>query len=314
MADILNSTDSPSTQYANVGQPSSGAKLDHFTGMILTYDNFSISAANRASWALFLAALQAATVAALPINRAYPITNFVGLNDTTPAPEKKTTSYGNTVALIEKPQTYEIEIENFGVKFSAELRKLNTQLNLRAYFLDPKHIFGETVGTEFQGFEVDVKMRQVKVGNVTDYTKYILDVQIVDPDALTTNIDSVPIPANIKMKNVLKGCLGVTLSAVTGGAGVTNVKAITSISQTDMYDSYADALAVASAWVARDSSGIAVTISAVAKVPASKSWALTTTTGVRTFELADAAALVVLLVGSATKGGFESEPVEFTVV
>lgn len=310
--DILN-TSPNDILFGNVGQPSSGAKIDHFTGVILHYDGFSISAADRADWPTFLAALQDASIAALPMSRVYPIHHFNALTDSTPAPETKTSGYGNTVAVIEKPHTFEIELEDFGILYGAELRKFNDKLNLRAFFVTPQWVGGELADTEFQGFEVSVKLKQPKIGNVADYTKYMLDIQIVDPVALSENLNTVPITKGVKLRNVLKGCLAVNLTSADGSI----VKAVTAISKTDMYDNYADALAVVGAWKAvKASDGTEVTITAVTKEVAAKGWSFASAyTGDVIITLADPTALAGLTaaIGTKTAGGFESDSVTVTL-
>ena len=296
-----------SSKFGNVGQPTGGfPTLDHFTGMILHFDGFEVSDANLESYTLFQAALQTATLAGVD-DRIFPVMHIQGATDNTPAVETKTAPYGNKVSQVEKPHSYTFELENWGVGWWAEARKFNGRLDMRAFFTTPSLVIGEKTATGFQGFEVSVNFEQVKVGNVADYTKYTVNVEITDPVSLSENVNSVEIPEGTILHNKLKGITSVTLSSPAGG----KVKAVKTINNQDLYDIYADALNKASAWVLTDSvTGNVVTPSAVAKDATLKAWAFTYNNEYPVnITLVSPSALAALTppVGTVNTGGFEAE-------
>jgi hypothetical protein len=81
-----------------------------------------------------------------------------------------------------------------------------------------------------------------------------------------------------------------------------------------LYNLYADALAVAGAWVVRDASTNAiVTPTGVAKDTVNEGWAISLSAGTYNITLASPSALEALHVGSLTSGGYESNIVTATV-
>lgn len=296
-----------SSKYGNVGQPTGGfPSLDHFTGMLLHFDGFEVSEANLASYALFQTALQTATLAAID-SRLFPVMHIQGATDNTPAVETKTAPYGNKVSQVEKPHSYTFELENWGIGWFAEARKFNGRLDMRAFFVTPSLALGEKTDTGFQGFEVSVNFEQVKVGNVADYTKYMVNVEITDPQALSENVHAVEVPEGTILRNKLKGITSVTLSS----PAATKVKAVKTINNQDLYDLYADALNKAAAWVLTDSiTGAIVTPSVVAKDATNKAWVFTYTNAYPVnIKLAAPSVLAALTpaVGTVNTGGFEAE-------
>lgn len=307
-----------SSQYGNVGQPTGGfPSLDHFTGVILHFDGFEVSNANLETFTLFKTALQTATLAAID-NRIFPIPHIQGATDNTPAVETKTAPYGNKVSQVEKPHSFTFEMENWGIGWWSEARNFNGRLDMRAFFLTPKLVMGETTATGFTGYEVSVNFEQVRPGNVSDYTKYNMNIEITDPRALSENTASVEIPEGTIIRNILKGITGVVLSTIANAANAVTVGAVKKINNQNLYDIYADALAKPTAWVALNAStGAVVTITGVTKDATNKGWIIAhaETDLPATVSLAAPAALAALTpaVGTATTGGFESDTLAVTL-
>jgi len=301
-----------SSKYGNTGQPTGGFPiLDHFTGLLLHFDGFEVSDANLASYSAFQTALQNATLAAVD-SRLFPVMQLQGMTDNTPAVETKTAPYGNKVSQVEKPHSFTFELENWGIGWFSEARKFNGRLDMRAYFVTPKLVLGEKTATGFQGFEVSVNFEQVKPGNVADYTKYMVNVEITDPMSLSENTHAVEIPEGTILRNKLKGITSVTLEALND---LGEIKAYKTINGQNMYDLYSAALAKPTAWVVTDVVGNVVALSSVTAVPATKSWLLTPTDmppDTCIFSLASPSELSVLLpaVGTAATGGFESNSIQ----
>lgn len=306
-----------SSKFGNVGQPTGGfPSLDHFTGMILHFDGFEVADANLESYALLQTALQTATLAAID-NRIFPVMHIQGATDNTPAVETKTAPYGNKVSQVEKPHSFTFEMENWGMGWWSEVRNFNERLDLRAFFVTPTLVIGERTATGFQGFEVSVNFEQVKPGNVADYTKYNMNVEITNPTALSGPSYTVEVPEGTILRNKLKGITGVTLSSLLNASNLATVGAVKTINSQNLYDIYADALAKPTAWVALNAStGATVTITGVTKDATNKGWAIAHAEADLPvlLSLAAPAALAALspAVGTASTGGFESDVLSVT--
>ena len=301
-----------SSQYGNVGQPTGGfPSLDHFTGVILHFDGFEVANANLESFTLFKTALQTATLAAID-SRIFPVLHIQGATDNTTAVETKTAPYGNKVSQVEKPHIFTFEMENWGIGWWSEARNFNGRLDMRAFFVTPKLVMGEPTATGFTGYEITVNFEQVKPGNVADYTKYNMNIEITDPRSLSENTASVEIPEGTIIRNILKGITGISLSTIADAPNLATVGAVKKINNQNLYDIYADALAKPTAWVALNAStGAVVTITGVTKDAVNKGWAIAhaETDLPVVLSLAAPAALAALTpaVGTATTGGFESD-------
>ena len=308
-----------SSQYGNVGQPTGGfPSLDHFTGMIFHFDGFEIPDASLGTYDQFQTALQTATLAAID-SRIFPVMHIQGATDNTPAVETKTAPYGNKVSQVEKPHIFTFEMENWGIGWWSEARNFNGRLDMRAWMVTHKLVMGEKTATGFNGYEVSVNFEQVRPGNVADYTKYNMNVEITDPRSLSENTHAVEIPEGTILRNKLKGVTGVTLTSLIAAANLATIGAVKTINNQNMYDTFADALAKPTAWVALNAStGAVVTITGVTKDAVNKGWAIAHAEADLPviLSLAAPAALAALTpaVGTATTGGFESNALAVTFI
>jgi hypothetical protein len=307
MATIL---DNPNCgdKYGNVGTPSCAIGIKYLNGFIITEDGYEVSNANLASWSLALAALKTSTLA--PVGqRIFPFFNIIGLTDNTPAPEKKTSGYGVTTQIVEKLHSFEIEIKDFGGAFFKEMRKFNGRKDLRFFWVDTDFIGGEQTSTGLKGFRASVFAKQVKVGNVADYTKYMLEVELTDPSALTDKLVSIPVPETVTLSSELTGILNVTLTGTPSATSKTaNVVIETAISRTNLFDEYSADLSATGAWSATD-------LTSVVADPATKSFNLLFgTSGAKSISLKTPAELAALNVGGNGTSGFESDTVSVTVI
>ena len=302
-----------SSKKGNVGRPACAVKLDHLVGLVLTFDGFEIPNAKLGSFADMLEYLQEATLASGK-DRVFYIPKIFGNEDTTPDPEVKQSGYGFTVKIDEKPHQFNIELEDLGIKFYQNLRKFKDRKDMRMYWIDTTFIGGQQTSTGLKGFECTFMPKQVKVGiKGGDYTMYKAELQLEDTMALSDKLSTVLFPENFDLSVEMGGILDVELTA-TGGLGIATVKAKTWISRTPLYNLYADALAVAGAWVVRDASTNAiVTPTGVAKDTVNEGWAISLSAGTYNITLASPSALEALNVGSLTSGGYESNIVTATV-
>lgn len=292
------------TNYANTGLPSCFVSIDHLKGLVICYDGFKIPAANLTSFATTLAYLQTATLAANPLERAYPLHIIEGLTDNTAAPEKKNSGYGNTQYTSEQPHQFEIELENVGIEFYKKLRTFNGKKNVRVYWLDEQFIGGyEDSNGDLLPMEASLFFKQVKPGNIADYTKYMLDLELKNSKSLTDDLDVVAITDGTDLKNELNGIIDITLAG-TGGILSANVTAVMAISKEDFITKHlADIQDV----------GFLVDGTATEPTTIANGIALfTLTAGSHKIKMNTPSALAEGGMGSPTAGGYESN--EITVI
>ena len=303
----------------NTGAPSGAvAKLGYSIGHLIHPDGVSFTPAQLASFAAFLAAAQAATLAEQS-KRLFPVLTVQGSTNDTTAPEAKKAPYGDTVEYTENPQIFNYELENLGIGWWANVRKFNGRTDLRVILIDEKALHGELdADGNFQGFEANVTFLQVVPSVKTDYTKYNEKVELKDPTALSDNCHSIEIPAGVSIKNKINGLTDVDLIAGTPALGVVTIQALKSISRQSMYETYADELAKVGAWkITNAATGEAIVPTGVTKNVAAAGWDIAyTQDGVEAIITgatpADLAALAPA-VGTASAGGFEFGSVSVTL-
>jgi hypothetical protein len=307
MATILGVPRACNTKVGYTGQPTCDTKIQKLTMLILAYDGFVIPAAELTTFEDALAYLQAATIAALPKNRVYPIKTVEGLTDNTEAAEVIKSGYGNPQYSNEKPHTFEIDTENLGIGYYKNLRKFKGQKNLRAFWVDTTFIGGQkNANGDLVPFECTFDAKQVKVGDGGGtITKNMVDFSLKRATALSDDIEQIVFDEDYDLANDLYGVLGVELSSPAAWV----VKAKEMITKSDLYDSYADALAVTGAWKATNAvTGAVIAVSTVVKSATYKGWTITlATVTAADITLVDPTALAAINVGSTTAGGYETE-------
>lgn len=293
------------TGAGNTAIPSCGVSIDHLKGLFLCFDGFEIPNASLTDFATALAYLQTKTLAANLLERLYPLSIIEGCTNNTAAPEKKNSGYGNTQYTAEQPHQFELELENVGIEYFKRLRRWNGRKDLKVYWIDTEFIGGHQTSTGFAPIEASLFVKQVMPGNIADYTKYMADLELKNPKSLTDLLDTIAIPEGYDLESEVNGVTGISLTSPAAWV----VKAQAAISKEDLYDKYADALAVTGAWKATNAlTGAIIAVSTVVKSAANKGWTITlATVTAADITLADPAALAALNVGSSTAGGYESE-------
>lgn len=306
---IVNKPAACSTSGTNVGQPNGCViKLEDIVGFILAYDGFRIPVANQDDFDSVLSYLQEKSLATKANDRLYFLPMVEDFTDNTAAPEKKTSGFGNLMAVNEQPYSFEVEIENLGIEFNKRLRGFNGRKDLRIYVLTPEMIGGyKDANGDFLPFEGQFFTKQPKIGKVTgDYTKYMAEVSLKDPKALSQNLSAIAIPTDIILADEIGGITDVTITA-TGGLGSISITAVESISQVDFVTKYATELAA----------GNTLLIDGAAETPTSISNGTILLSGItageHTVSLNVPSALVTESIGSLSKGGYESNEVTVTV-
>jgi hypothetical protein len=292
-------------------------KVNRVTGIILARRGFEIADADLVSYTAFITALQNATLAE-GRGRIYPLLGLFGATDETAEATELTSGYGMMYGRVDSPSKFKLEYDNYGFQYFRELMGFNTSKDLSVFIVDTNFIAGQKTSTGFAGFDCSYFQEKAKYGDMQNAAKNMGTLVLANDYALGSLIDGMQFPSiNYDITKELAGITELTLSAVPTALTIT-VGVEYTIGKTNVYDEFADELEDAAAWVATVSStGAVATISAVAKVPATKQWALTVPAGTLDLKLASPAALKALTpvgVGSLTQGGFESNIVSSIVV
>lgn len=308
MATLLGVPRACGSKSRNTGQAQCDVKLQKMTMLLLCKDGFKIPASELTSDADVLAYLQDATIAPLVKNRVFPIKTIKGYTENTEQAEIIKYGFGDFAGRNEKAVSFEIDSEYLGIGHYKRLRAWLDDKSTRAFIVDTTFIGGETnADGDLVPFEASFNPRQVTIGNGADaVTKTMIDFALRNPKALTDDLMPYQFEDGTStLFNDLFGCLDVRLTSPSAYV----VKANVAIDNSDLYDSYADALAVVGAWKGVNAiNGAAVAITAVVKNPTYKGWTLTITGNpVCDVTLADPAALAAINVGSSTAGGYETE-------
>lgn len=289
----------------NTGQPSCAISIEKLEGLLMTTDGFKIPAASLTSFDTAFAYLQTATLAADPLQRIYPLHTIEGLTNNTAAPEKKLSGYGNTQSVTEQPQQFELEIENNGIEYYKKLRTWNGRKDVRVYWIDKTFIGGYLDSNgDLLPMEASVFFKQVMPGNVSDITKYMCELELKSPTALTDDLSAIAIPEGFKVKNEIHGLRDVTLAG-TGGVLSATVTGVMAISKEDFVSKFAIELNSNTFLV----DGVVTPVESIS----SGSVLLMLTAGTHTISLITPSALADENIGSATSGGYESNEITVTV-
>lgn len=311
MADILNVPRACNTRRLNTGA-SKGCVVtfNEMIGVILCFDGFKIPSASRTDWATTLAYLQEAAMNPDPKKRIYPILK-AEFTDNTEAADVKKDGVGFINAVFEKPFTAEVIPENLGVEFFKNLRGFthpSVNKNVRAYIVTDEFIGGHADSAgDFLPYEAAFMSKGMKGGKRTgDQTKYMFDLSLKNPKALTDLLNTISYPEDVVMEDELSGLIDVVLTA-TGGSGTITLKAVEVASKESFVSKYAAELELGHIYIdgvantdAISISGDTITISSV-------------TAGTYKVKLAPASVLVADGIGSKSMGGYESDEVTVTV-
>lgn len=309
---ILNKISGVST-YGKTGRDTYPFDPEKIIGMFLVPVNWSYDATKLAS---LLTNLQA-DVLKTPSLRIFPIAAFGEVKDSSEDAKVNTLGYGIKRFLADGNYDWTFKVIDGGVGLQNNLRKMNKR-NMKAVFWDSNNVLigtqRETAGT-LGGVALSMfHAKPWKINDGSNPVAYEVQVSTKNPKDLNEDIAFAQAEFDIE-QNVL-GLLEVTLEAGAAAAGgKITVRATTGFKQIDLYDVYADALAVVGAWsLVKKTDGSAITITGVTKNVAVKGWDLAFTyTGDVDASLATPAALAALHVGEAPGNGYESDILTQTV-
>ncbi len=300
----------------NTGINSCAFDPDHIIGALIAPLNFKVTysdSTGKYTWEgvefdTAIEALQASTLA-VTAKRTYPIWKFESLTDNSETGTVSTSGYGDKSYVKEGKYDWSFQLaQSFGsVCFLKRLRQFNELKNYGVLFFDAKdRIFG-TLTADSDGI-APVTMEffhaePFKIADGSNVTKYMLRFALANPAELNDY------PAFYELESTatgIKGIVDLTLSSASAAtAGHVFVKLTTTQGGIDVYDSFADTLADADAWVLTKA-GVAQVISAVTKSESLRGWDVASAaTGACVLALAPADELAALGVGGGSEYGYE---------
>ena len=314
MASIVNKPTSCTTRSRNLGVPKGcPIKLENITGFFVCQEGFAIPAASQDSFDEVLTYLQTASLDADPNKRLYYVSEFNSFKDSTPASETVQGGMGKPIGRKKNNPLFDIEIPNHGIEYFKNMYGFNDLKEAAFYFVTDEFIAGHYAENgDFVPFGGTMYLDNPVIGSPTgDMTKYPLQIWLDDKDAFSKHIDAIAIPDNIELPDEIGGVTDVTITA-TGGARTISITAVESISNVDWATKYATEIlthpdmifildGVGSEDVKSISNGV---ILYGDRLPA----------GTHTVKLVHPIKLIENgLIGSYSKGGYESNEVTVTV-
>lgn len=246
--------------------------LSKIAGMFIVRSSFALSAANLASDAALLVALRAAAIADLPVNRLYPVHEFVDIADNSSDPQQQTFGYGPIVNTDDGIYDFLFTYIKGGICLSNQLRKFNGQ-DVAVIFYDSNNVlFGWRQGDTLKGIPL---------------IQFWANKWRPNTGAATLNT-GVNVKFNPIYMNEQLGFYKVTDFALSSIAGLQNAtiaqagvqaapsfkfKVFSGCNQSDLYDLYSAELAAAGMWsFTNGETGAAITITSVVVDANIKGW------------------------------------------
>ncbi len=235
--------------------------------------NFELTAAQMASTATALAALQAAAVNDNPALRIYPLPEVVGITDNTEDVVLQTFGYGAPAPVRDGRGNIQFQYIKGGNCVNNQLRKFNN-LNYKWIFVDAAGILvGTKVGTSLKGIPLDYFYASpFKINDGSNVTAFMYRT-VFNPTYINEGLGFIPM--NLADLQAIAGFQNavVTLGAARA-TNVIKVKVLTGCAGTDLYDTYSAELANAARWAVTEG-GNAITITSVAVDANIKGWTIT---------------------------------------
>jgi hypothetical protein len=248
--------------------------LKNIVGGLLVPAGFELSAADLASPATVLAAIQAAILATASADRVYPLASFEGLTDNTEDPTIQTLGYGGLAVTREGLYNLTFQFVQGGLCLSKSLRKFNSSTRSVLLFDSAGLLVGWKSGSVLKGIPLDMfYQRPFRMNDGTNVTNYSTQL-VFKPQYLNDLIGFVEM--SIGDLATLRGLQDISLSETTGSnLPILKIKAKTGCAGTDLYDLFSADLADDALWTAKNSDGEDIAITSVAVDAALKAWTVT---------------------------------------
>lgn len=249
-------------------------------------------------------------------NRIYPVQGYVAITDGSEEPTFQVFGYGGSIPAKEGKYNWVFQFVNGGVPLSNALRSHNGSSKNRPIFIDSDNTLIGTskldangaaglAGVPMEGgYPYTYPWKAADGTNVTAYrTQYVFQ-----PVYINENIAFVKVPKTTYLLTELNGLENVNLTQVEVDevADTVTVKAVTDCGA-DLYEDFADELNTPTAWVVKDSDGVAIAHT-VAKNDAAGGWDIIfTTEDITNGDTVALAAPTVLAAVPISVSGYESD-------
>lgn len=303
---ILNALNCVKPGTGNTGYGDCVLDIGRIVGLILVPKDTEIVFTDVAT---LKTAIAAAILSNDPYSRYYPVSKLVPQADN--SGDLSVQTYPDGTVVVTGEGNYDWTFDQLGGKncLASRLRKHNGSSEDVLLIDQYGHLLGinGVAANSIKGFSPSIKFALAPVlspGNdaVTAY-RYRLSF---DKSQLADNLAVVDFGTDKSILS-LTGLQDVALSqGAARAANVVTIKAKTACGTVDMYDLYADALAVVGAWaVTRTSTGNVITVTGVAKNANVKGWDITVDSSDPDY-VATAGQLTISLAGPTTLNGLAS--------
>jgi len=245
--------------------------------------------------------------------RIFPMGDFVGITLNSEDPTRQTFGYGSSRTVREGNYDWTLQFYKGGVNLSNALRTFNGLIGkYGVIFIESQNYL---IGTSKKLANGQYGMAPIPLEdlytrpwapsdgtNVASYqTQYVFK-----PIYINQNIAFKKVDTSAYLLSELKGLEDFALEIIEVDGATLTVGAASGCGSTDLYEEYADELAVAAAWIAKDEDGANLAIASVVKNDAAGGWNVTLTSGV--WEDGDTLTLVAPSVLDGTYGisGYEA--------
>lgn len=227
-----------------------------------------------------------AAISAAKVSRIFPFQGFVAITDNTEDPTQQTFGYGGIQTVREGNYNWLFQITAGGLNASNARRTFNGLTGKFAFlFFDSQNTLFGTSKLDANGNYgmagvpmEDIYTQPWRASDGTNVTNYSTRFTF-RPPFINENISFKKVATTTLMLTELNGLEDIELTIVEADEveDTVLITAATDCGSTDLYDLYADELNQAGAWVVKDASGAAITVT-VSKDDAAKGWLLTYTT------------------------------------
>lgn len=277
----------------------------NIVGMFIVPKNFVLTPANQLT---LKTALQDAALENNIVDRIFPIHNFAAITDNSAEAPTETLGYGGISVLNDGDYNWLFRIGLGGLCLNKALRKFNNKVSRVLLYDAGGILYGVKSGDNMVG--IPVKLFYAHKFTIADgsSTTTAFNLQLVlEPRYLNDDIAFLDAGNDGFMLSEIEGIKDVALTeTATSAKPILSVLASVGCSGDNLYDQYADELAVAAAWVVLNTvTGATITPTSVAKNAGLKAFTITipTTAVPVSVSLASVSALEALGVV-----GYESKP------
>lgn len=316
------------TTWGNTGTSNCAFGLDQLVGAFITKRSKCYDMSAYANFAAFYAALQADAIAALPVDRLYPIHYIADVTSNTGEPSLLESANGMIADIGQSQIRWTINMKDFGLKTLANLSKYTKNKDIAFW---PIYMGGDAndniqtrIGLDGKNYGFDALVYTGQPSPNSGATKAFQQFMVAfeDKDAfLSDKIQFISTPAGYKLRSLVHGVHDLKLKVDSASETTITVAVTDAASGAIMGETYEAALEQVTspniAWALNlVSTGANVPISTVTWNNITKLFTLagTFTKAAHKLSLVSPFALNALAVpfGNGITGGFESDIVDLT--